>query len=163
MPLTSYYGYSIFHKVNNKNKENNSLGTHCEIALKWLPPDLTDELSTLIQVMAWCRQATSHYLSQCWLISLSPYGIIRPQWVNMLLVIRLHWLVSFSRKCSQGLYSLSGKTSYSQISWSLEAPRLDVRMIMVPNGTRQLPEPMFSYHQWSFVAFNFITQAVTQE
>ena len=22
--------------------------------------------STLVQVMAWCRQATSHYLSQCW-------------------------------------------------------------------------------------------------
>ena len=24
--------------------------------------------STLAQVMAWCRQATSHYLNQCWLI-----------------------------------------------------------------------------------------------
>ena len=27
---------------------------------------LTDDKSTLVQVMAWCRQATSHYLSQCW-------------------------------------------------------------------------------------------------
>ena len=25
-------------------------------------------------VMAWCRQATSHYLSQCWPRSMSPYG-----------------------------------------------------------------------------------------
>ena len=25
--------------------------------------------STLAQVMAWCRQAPSHYLNQCWLIS----------------------------------------------------------------------------------------------
>ena len=27
--------------------------------------DLTDDKSTLVQEMAWCRQATSHYLSQC--------------------------------------------------------------------------------------------------
>ena len=33
--------------------------------------------------MTWCRQATSHYLSQCWPRSLSPYGVIRPQWVNL--------------------------------------------------------------------------------
>ena len=33
--------------------------------------------------MAWCRQATSHYLSQCWPRSLSPYDITRPQWVNI--------------------------------------------------------------------------------
>ena len=32
--------------------------------------------------MAWCRQATSHYLSQCWPRSLSPYDVIRPQWVK---------------------------------------------------------------------------------
>ena len=34
--------------------------------------------------MAWYRQATSHYLSQCWPRSMSPYGIARPQWVNSL-------------------------------------------------------------------------------
>ena len=49
-----------------------------------MPQDLTDDRSTLVQVMAWCRQATSHYLSQCWLSSLSPYGVARPQWVNSL-------------------------------------------------------------------------------
>ena len=37
-------------------------------ALRWMPQDLTDDKSTLVQVMAWCHQATSHYLSQCWLI-----------------------------------------------------------------------------------------------
>ena len=57
-------------------------GISCEIALTWKPQDLTDDKSTLVQVMAWCRQATSHYLSQCWPSSLSPYGVIRPQWVN---------------------------------------------------------------------------------
>ena len=32
-----------------------------EIALSWMPLDLTDDKSTLVQVMAWCRQATRHY------------------------------------------------------------------------------------------------------
>ena len=54
----------------------------CEIAVRWMPFDLTDDKSTLVQVMAWCRQATSHYLSQCWSRSMSPYGVTRPQWVN---------------------------------------------------------------------------------
>ena len=34
----------------------------------------TDDKSTLVQVMAWCRQATSHYLNQCWPRSPTPYG-----------------------------------------------------------------------------------------
>ena len=38
--------------------------------------------SALVQVMAWCRQATSHYLSQYWPRSQSPYDVTRPQWVN---------------------------------------------------------------------------------
>ena len=32
--------------------------------------------------MAWCRQATSHYLNQCWPIFMVPYSGTRPQWVN---------------------------------------------------------------------------------
>ena len=54
----------------------------CEIALIWMSLDFTNDQSTLVQVMAWCRQATSHYLSQCWPRSMSPNGITRPQWVN---------------------------------------------------------------------------------
>ena len=53
-------------------------GTHCEIAARRMPQNLTDEKSTLVQVMAWCCQATSHYLNQCWPRSVSPYGITRP-------------------------------------------------------------------------------------
>ena len=51
-------------------------------ALRWMPEKLTDDKSTLVQVMAWCRQATSHYLSQVWLSSLSPCGVTRPHWVK---------------------------------------------------------------------------------
>ena len=58
-------------------------GIFCEIALIWMSIDFTDHQSTLIQVMAWCRQAASHYLSQCWPRSMSPNGVTRPQWVNI--------------------------------------------------------------------------------
>ena len=65
---------------------NGGWGISYVIALRWMPLDLTDDKSTikLVQVMAWCCQATSHYLSQCWLRSMSPNGVTRPQWVNIL-------------------------------------------------------------------------------
>ena len=49
-------------------------GICCEITLIWMSLDFTDDQSTLVQVMAWCRQATSHYLSQCWPRSLVSLG-----------------------------------------------------------------------------------------
>ena len=58
-------------------------GISCKIALRWMPLNLTDDNSTLVQVMAWCRQATSHYLSQCWPRFMSPYSVTMPQWVNV--------------------------------------------------------------------------------
>ena len=36
--------------------------------------------STLVQVMAWCRQATSHYRNLCWPRYLAPYVASRSQW-----------------------------------------------------------------------------------
>ena len=54
------------------------LSISCEIALRWMTQDFIDDKSTLVQVMAWCRQATSHYLGQCRPRSISPYGIARP-------------------------------------------------------------------------------------
>ena len=58
------------------------LGISSKITLRLLPVDLTDDKSTLVQVMAWCRQATSHYLSQCWSRFMSLYGVPGPQWVK---------------------------------------------------------------------------------
>ena len=58
--------------------------------------DFRDDQSTLVQLMAWCRQAASHYLSQCWPRPLSPYDVTRPQWVNSLssLCVILHAILS---------------------------------------------------------------------
>ena len=57
-------------------------GISCELVLRWMSLDHPHGKSTLVQVMAWRHQATSHYLSQCWPRSLLPYGVTRPQWVN---------------------------------------------------------------------------------
>ena len=58
-------------------------GISCELALNVNVTWAYWWQSTLVQVMACCHQATSHYLSQWWPRSLSPwYGITRPQWVN---------------------------------------------------------------------------------
>ena len=69
-PITMIDGWDIF----------------CEITLRRMSLDLTDDKSTLVQVMAWCRQATSHYLSWCWPRSLLPYNVTRPQRVNGLVL-----------------------------------------------------------------------------
>ena len=61
-----------------------TLSNSCETALRSMPQNPSDDKSTLVQVMAWCHQAASHYLSQCCPKSLSPYGVTRPQWVNSL-------------------------------------------------------------------------------
>ena len=52
-----------------------------EIAFSGVPMDLIDDKSTLVQVMAWCRQATNLHLRQCWPRSMSPYCVTGPQWI----------------------------------------------------------------------------------
>ena len=54
---------------------NISSGTQRGFLPRCMPRNLTDEKSKLIQVMACCCQAISHYLNQCWTWSLSPYGV----------------------------------------------------------------------------------------
>ena len=67
-----------------------------EIALGCLSLELADDKSTLVQVMAGCHQATSHYISQCWPWTMWPYGSIRPQWVKALVchtIVLFFWQV----------------------------------------------------------------------
>ena len=42
----------------------------------------TDSKSTMVQIMAWRLHATSLYMSQCWSSSVSPCGVISPQWIK---------------------------------------------------------------------------------
>ena len=61
---------------------NGGWGISHEISVRWMPQYLNDIESTLVQVMAWCRQAASHYPRQCWPRSMSKNAVTRPQWVN---------------------------------------------------------------------------------
>ena len=58
-------------------------GISYRMALRWMRLYLTDDKSSLVQAMAWCLQAISHYLNQCWPRSVSPYGASRPQSVQL--------------------------------------------------------------------------------
>ena len=52
----------------------------------WIPQELCNDMSTLVQVMGFCCQTTRHYLNQCWLSSRTPYGVTRGHcdkaWIN---------------------------------------------------------------------------------
>ena len=52
-----------------------------------MPQNTLDDKLLLVQVMAWHRQSTKHYLSQCSPRCLSPYGVTSPQWVEKCLRI----------------------------------------------------------------------------
>ena len=47
-----------------------------------MPQDLTNDESALVQIMSWCLQAPSHYLSQCWPRSMALYDITTSRWFN---------------------------------------------------------------------------------
>ena len=90
-----------------------------ENALRWIPQGITDDKSILVQVMAWCHQAMtpSHYLSQRWPRSLSPY-ITRPQWNNLLRANDAY--MAWWNESSFIIGSDNGRTSLQQqaINWN---------------------------------------------
>ena len=98
-------------------------------ALRWMLRDLTDDKSTLVQVMAWCHQATSHYLIQCWPKYLPPYGVTRPQWVNSLCLCDAIW----PHRCVNN-GSCNG---------------------LLLDSTNPMPEPMLTHHQQGPATFSW--------
>ena len=56
-----------------------------------MPQNIFDGQSALVQVMAWCCQATSHYLNQKWPRLMIPFGKTRAQWVNSLWLSEAIW------------------------------------------------------------------------
>ena len=94
-------------------------------ALRWMPRKLTDDKSTLVQVMARCRQATSHYLSQCWLRSMSPNGVSRPQWV----------------KTNPSFHCSSRVRRYTHYWWSHAAWVLELNPLIHPTWSVQCQVP----------------------
>ena len=56
------------------------LSTCYEMDFSWIPQNPIGDWSTLVRVMACCRQAASHYLNQCWPKSMSPYVVTGTQY-----------------------------------------------------------------------------------
>ena len=52
-------------------------GISCEIALRWM--SLADDKSTMVQIMAWCRQAASHLPDQMLTNVFVTNGVTDPQ------------------------------------------------------------------------------------
>ena len=97
-----------------------------KFALRWMPQNTSDDKSTLVWVMASYHQARSHYINQCWLRSIWPYGITRPQWVQdrrcfLALNAQMHW----STGTVSPLYNLSysSKTVKKKLHSSTEKAR----------------------------------------
>ena len=72
------FSYTIFKHVFLSEKK----GVLNTISLKCVLQILIDDESTLMQVMAWCHQATSHCQNQYCPRSMMPYSPTSGQWVN---------------------------------------------------------------------------------
>ena len=70
-----------------------------ETDLRWKPQNYANDKSVSVQVMAWCRQATSHYLNQCWPSSVSSHDVtiygLRSRFPFVLYAVPLYNTVTF--------------------------------------------------------------------
>ena len=145
------------------------MSTSCEIGLMWVPQNTLDDKSALGHVMAWCCQAPSHYLSQSWPRSVSPYGLTKPQWVkknihtekfndicvffagllyqwnqepHTMCIFKWHWtLVSFLYPRSTKLKGYTGFTLSVRLSVCLSVNRIVSTLYLV----QYLPDPCHIY------------------
>ena len=131
----------------------------CEMPLSRMSLNFTEDKSTLVQVMAWCRQATSHYLNQCWPRSKSPYGVTRPQWVNpsgaeiMIFQAKLINTMAADVLAPSVARSSATMALTMQHKWILVAEGFQ---ILVPSpywemsnkSSQRLPNTPICHHQW---------------
>ena len=146
--------------------------SHSSVVISWEFPSpwecnrnsLMTDKSTLVQVMAWCRQATSHCLSQWWPSSTPSYGITRPQWVKQnAMSSRDQWsfrgFAVFAGLWDMGSMcvvwscyeSLSGGVVHipGHLEWlmgRLETNQLVQVMAWHLTGAKPSPEPMLTYN-----------------
>ena len=92
----------------------NILTIPCNISFRWISQEHSGYLSTLVRVIAWCRQAPSHYQSHCRPCFMSPCGDNMPKWVKNAIDSSLCLAVDFLRTISHQisfLYNLGVKRS----------------------------------------------------
>ena len=96
--------------------------------------------SITVHIMAWCHQATNHYMNQCSLRCPTPYGVTRPQWVKLCpwnTDVLVTWL---NRKPLSKLKEYNLKLIDS--AFEKRSPGRQMRPINAPGD----PEP---HHRWS--------------
>ena len=109
-----------------------------------MPQGLTDDKSTLVQVLAWRCQATSHCLHQCWPRSPTPYGVTKPHWVNKKICVRyvMKILLLYPRTTKL----LGGYTGFTP------SVRPSVRLSVRPS---RIPCPLCSTCSFGWIHFIF--------
>ena len=107
-----------------------------EVSLVKLPSD--EGQWTLLMIIQhwfrWCLTAPSHYLSQCWPRSVSPYDVTGPHWVNISVHIFLCVSVTPQLVTSSWRYKtfhsrlpgISGSTRQRFSSWLLYCSYLHI-------------------------------------
>ena len=97
-----------------------------KFARKWMPKDLIDTESTLVQVMAWCHQAPSTYLNQylqiSWCHMVSPcrgrhYGRLLHS-LNVLRFAHSNWYVEINNH---------NTSNYNKKEWYYKVRKMEMR------------------------------------
>ena len=114
-----------------------------------MPQDFTNDKSTLLQVMAWCRQATSHYLGQCWPRSILPNGVARPQRVNFSRDVPLSYGPKLHHHCLHRCSSTYG-------AWLSAAAVLNTKFHICP--TKFLNQAIKDFKPFSSIRCYFYKQ-----
>ena len=122
-----------------------------EIALRWI-----DDQATLLQVMAWCHQASSHYLNQCCSNSMTPYGITKGliyqlcshtyncrRLYNRVTSYALYILFQANIHCAdnlgrQALHLVAGTGSIKSLNYLIKIRGVDVNTVSSVYGTTAL-------------------------
>ena len=80
--LTSSFLWSRWRRKRFRHSWRMRNPRFCISGKRTMPQKLTNVKSTLLQIKAWCHQATRHFLSQCWPSHMTQYGVKMPQWGN---------------------------------------------------------------------------------
>ena len=142
--------------------ESRSLPSWCLIhGLRWsgLIKVGPGDKSALLQVMAWCFKAQSHYLIQRWPRSMSLYGVTRPQWVNLAAELHAHIYSPINELC-WGLVNLFAKLHVHIFMFTNQWIVLGPHYWSVPLG--QLSHYRgFCIWSCAYSSFSVITHSVT--
>ena len=125
---------------------NEKLSILNKTSLECVPKGLIDDRSALVQVMAWCRQATSHYLNQCWPSSmmLGHIALIKDQlWYYIPGLISIHNSL-INHTAAMCLRTLSQRTLLNSILTSRSSCKY--------RGVNSLPTGYVAAgHEWRYV------------